>query len=184
MLYLAEDGAAELAQLPFAPGEGPFRVKGVAYRGHMDYVRDHLPGGLSAMLAALPDPAVRAFFDQPFLASVRYDVRPLALAGVACGKLTGAGYLPFVALRTRLQADDDIRGVYKFLLKFVSADVIAARGPKVMTQYFDFGAATSRVAPDGTTVGTLSGLPRPLAPWFITCVQAYVDQVSRIAANT
>ena len=33
--------------LPWTPGEGPFRIKGVAYRGHMSYVSEQVPGGIN-----------------------------------------------------------------------------------------------------------------------------------------
>src|SRR5690606_38162592 len=68
------DGAAELAALPFAPGEAPFRVKGTAHRGHLEYVAQHVPGGVAAMCEAFEDPRQRAFFAQPFLAASLYDV--------------------------------------------------------------------------------------------------------------
>jgi hypothetical protein len=180
---LPDDGALELARMPHPPGLGPFRIKGVAYRGHLDYVRQHVPGGVEAMYGALGSSAMRSFFEQPFLPSVKYDVRPLALAGMACAVVTGRDYLEFVALRTRQQARDDIRGVYKFLLKFVSLDVIASRAPTLMGQYFDFATITTRKLEANTYHAAVAGLPAPLAPWFVTCMQAYIDEVAQIAAN-
>src|SRR5690606_12713961 len=60
---LITDGS-ELRSLRYPPGESPFHVKGIAYRGHLEYVEAHVPGGVDAMKAAFPDPAVAAFFDQ------------------------------------------------------------------------------------------------------------------------
>jgi hypothetical protein len=181
--FLPDDGAVELARMPHPPGLGPFRIKGVAYRGHLEYVKDHVPGGVEAMFAALGATTLRSFFEQPFLPSVMYDVRPLALAGMACAVVTGREYLDFVALRTRQQARDDIRGVYKFLLKFVSMDVIASRAPTLMGQYFDFASIATNKLEASTYRATIAGLPAPLAPWFVTCMQAYIDEVAHIAAN-
>jgi len=52
------DGAAELAGLPFAPGEAPFRVKGTAYRGHLEYVEQHVTGVYKVLLALASPQAV------------------------------------------------------------------------------------------------------------------------------
>ena len=37
--------------MPWNPGDGPFHIKGVAYRGHMVYVQEYVPGGIAEMLA-------------------------------------------------------------------------------------------------------------------------------------
>ena len=49
----AQGGVPLLLDLPFAPGEAPYRVKGNAYLGHYAYLESHYPGGEAAHHAAL-----------------------------------------------------------------------------------------------------------------------------------
>lgn len=178
------DGAAELAALPFAPGEAPFRVKGTAYRGHLEYVEQHVPGGVRAMCEALEDARQREFFRQPFLAASLYDVFPLALAGVVCGKLTGQPYLDFVRVRSQAQARSDLTGVYKVLLAFASPQAVASRIPRLMGQYFDFGDTTIEERAPSWIVATRSGLPAPIAPWYAAVSEGYGRVVIAQAGGT
>src|SRR5690349_4733816 len=69
--------AVSALRVPFAPGESPFRGKGVTYRNFVDYVEEHLPGGRERLLAAIADPALRAFAAQRFLAGTFYDQMPM-----------------------------------------------------------------------------------------------------------
>jgi hypothetical protein len=178
------DGAAELAALPFAPGEAPFRVKGTAYRGHLEYVEQHVPGGVAAMCEAFDDPRHRAFFGQPFLAASLYDVFPLALAGVVCGRLTGQPYLDFVRVRAQAQARSDLGGVYKVLLALASPQAVASRIPRLMGQYFDFGDTTIEQRAPSWIVATRSGLPAPIAPWYAAVSEGYSRVVLAQAGGT
>jgi hypothetical protein len=171
------DGATELLSLPLAPGDAPFRVKGVAYRGHLEYVAANVPGGIPGMLEDLGDPNLRVFFEQPFLAASFYDVFPLAIAGIVCARRSGTSFLEFVRVRTEAQAKSDLGGVYRMLLKFTSAEAVAARIPKVVGQYFDFGE-TELVQRTATHVHMRrTGLPVPLAPWYVTVSRAYLHVV-------
>ena len=118
----SDGGLAELLVAPFSPGEAPFRIKGNAYRGHMSYVDSYVPGGRAAHAESLCSlsrergEGLARYFEQNFLASAWYDVYPLALAGAACGHLTGEDFLSFVYSRSCAQAREDIGGVHRFLL--------------------------------------------------------------------
>jgi hypothetical protein len=174
---MPRDGSAELLALPFPPGEAPFRVKGTAYRGHLEYVEDEVRGGVEAMLDELGDEEMRRFFGQPFLAASLYDVFPLALAGAACGRLTNRSYLDFVRIRAEAQAARDVSGVYRVLLALASPDAVATRLPKLVGQYFDFGETEIVEKGSGVMVATFTGMPAPLAPWYATVSEAYLRVV-------
>jgi hypothetical protein len=185
----ADDGAALLLRAPFPPGDGPFKVKGNAYRGHLKFVEDEVPGGLAAQREALlaidPERGEQwaDCFEQPFLPSAWYDVYPLGVAGIACARVLGEDYLDFVYRRSCQQARLDIGGIYKFLLKFVSAKAIATRVPSLVSRYFDFASAVSS-APDQVHVeGISTGIPVALAPWWWTVVHAYITTVVEIAGK-
>lgn len=176
-MELRGDGAAELISLPFAPGESPFRVKGTAYRGHLEYTEKNVAGGVAGMLADFRDPRLRHFFEQPFLAATLYDVFPLAIAGIVCAARVGQPFLEFVRVRSEAQAKSDVSGVYKVLLALTSPEAVAARLPRLVGQYFDFGQTELVEKGPGRVVASRTGLPRALAPWYATVSQAYVQIV-------
>lgn len=180
---LKDDGVALLQRIAFAPGESPFKIKGVAYRGHMEYVEKHVPGGNAAVIQQLGADRFDAFFNQPFLAASLYDVFPLAQAGVACGQLCGTSFLGFVAQRTRAQVEIDIRGVYRWLAKLANSQSLAARIPKVIGQYTTFARGESVVEDDGRVTTTTTGLPLPIVPWWNTVHQAYTSAAVELAGK-
>ena len=160
------------ASWPFAPGEGPFRIKGTAYRGHLDFVAEEVPGGIEGMLAAMDAP-LAAFFRGTFLAASLYDVMPLVLAAAPCAKAMGLSAPDFVARRSRAQAPKDLTGVYRFLLAMVSTRTVAKKLPQLFTQILDFGKAEiTRDAP-GEVDATISGVPAAICPWLCTVVSSY-----------
>lgn len=175
---LWDGGVSLLESIPFAPGTSPFRVKGTAYRGHLDYVARRAPGGVEAMLERMDErQGMRAFYEQPFLASSLYDVFPLAWGGVVGGAMMGTSYLDFVRIRTSEQAKSDVGGVYRVLLALTSPNAVAQRLPKLLGQYFDFGATAIEVNEPGRVVATRTGIPAAIVPWYEKVTEGYCDVV-------
>ncbi|MGD0525363.1 MAG: hypothetical protein ABSE49_09480 [Polyangiaceae bacterium] len=160
--------------LPFPAGTSPFRIKGVAYRGHVDYAASFIRGGERAVIDSFQDPALRAFFDQPFLAASWYDAFPMVPAWHACAKLLDQNPTDFLKVRTRHQALRDIHGVYRFILKLSSAEAIAVRAPRVLQQYFDFGTTEASVVSPGLVRVVASGIPTFLVPWLRIVAETYL----------
>jgi hypothetical protein len=180
---LVTDGS-ELRALRHPPGESPFHVKGVAYRGHLEYVEANVPGGVAAMKAAFSDPALAEFFDQTFLASTFYDVMPLAHAGVICADLTGLSFYEFIRRRTIAQAEIDIRGVYKWLLSLLSPRMVASRLPRFLAQYLDYLSFEVVEASPKRVVGRLKGIPLELKGWQSAVFEAYYVHVFKVGGVT
>lgn len=157
---------------PFAPGQGPFRIKGTAYRGHLEYVAEHVPGGVEAMRAQLT-PDLSRFFEQPFLAASLYDVHPLVVAAAPCAQALGISDEAFVAQRSRHQAPKDLTGVYRFLLAMVPTRTVAKRMPQLFTQILDFGLPTVTRDEAGIVDARIDGMPVAIAPWFGAVIAAY-----------
>ena len=176
-MNLSDDGRRGLETLPFAPGEAPFRIKGTAYRGHLDYVAEHVPGGVDAMCEAMEDERLAAFFRQHFLASTLYDVFPLARAGAVCAAMAGMGFLEFVRMRAVIQAKSDVGGVYRVLLAMASPTAVATRLPRLVGQYFDFGETTAEHPERGHVIATRTGTPQALAPWYTMVSDGYCEVV-------
>ncbi len=176
----AQRGRRMLESLPFKVGESPFRIKGVAYRGHLDYCERTIEGGHAAVLSALHNPDVTRFFDQPFMAGGRYDIFPLMFAGFGAAKAAKTPLSSFLRERARYQVAEDVRGVYRMLLMLVSPDFIAKRMPPLIAQYLDFGSA-STIVMKGEVVGVQHGMPLPLVGWYVDVTETYIEELLRRA---
>jgi len=164
----------DIELLPFPAGTSPFRIKGVAYQGHVDYATRYIPGGERAVIEGFRDPALRSFFDQRFLAASWYDVLPIVPVWHVSARLLQQNPTDFLKERTRHQALRDIHGVYRFILKLASAESIALRGPRIIQQYFDFGTTEATVLRRGLVRVIVSGIPALLAPWLRVVGETFV----------
>ncbi len=167
---------------PFPIGESPFHVKGGVYLGTQKYFASQVKGGLDALWAQIEDPQLLAFIQQKFLPSSWYDVLPvyelIRAEARAVGGLTIARYL---VERAKFQVEQDIGGVYRFLLKIVSAESVAMRLPRMLTQVLDFGAhEAERVGPDRVDAH-VTGYPAMLWDWYSTAFQVYSERALTLA---
>jgi len=165
----------ESRPLPFRPGESPFRVKGVAYRGHLEYVSEHVPGGVDEMLRGFRDPALPGFFAQKFLPSTYYDIIPLIVAGYVCARQSRKSFSEFVRIRSRYQAERDVGGIYRVLLKLISPMHVIERLSALQEQYFDFAAGSVELVGERHALLQRPQLPAMLAGWTATVLETYVD---------
>jgi hypothetical protein len=169
------------ARTAFEPGKGPFHVKGVTYRNLFDYLEEHLEGGRVRLLDALGDPALRAFADQPFLASSLYDVMPIQGMCETAATLMGKPLAAFVRDFSRQAAERDIRGIYKMLLKLVSPGMVMERVPAAARQYFDFVSATvEKLAPNRYRSSAL-GVPEVLMHFYMLVTEAFLGRALTLA---
>jgi hypothetical protein len=171
----------DFERLPFMPGASPFHLKGLVYRRHVEYARQFVPGGDAAVNAQFRDPALRAFFAQPFLASSWYDALPIVPVWYATARVMGLPAVEFLRTRTRDQAIHDIHGVYRLLLKITSAETVALRMPRVVAQYFDFGTTEATLVRPGVVRVEHRGMPAVLGTWFAIVGEAYIRVALEIA---
>lgn len=171
---------ARASDWPFAVGEGPFHVKGVSYRGHQKFIDDHVPGRYAGIVEQL-EPNLRKFYGQPFLASCWYDLAPLVVVAPVCAAACGLSTEDYLHRRAQIQVDQDVTGVYAYLIKLVSAKMIATRLPRLITQYFDFSTVDTRTLDDHHVVTRHGGLPRTFGPWLVAVSTAYLERVLQIA---
>lgn len=139
----------------------------------MQYVEEHIPGGVEAMNAGFDDPLYTEFFKQPFLAGGLYDIYPLAVAGVTCAAIEGRPFLDFVRRRSSDQAPRDLSGIYKFLLKMVPTGSVAKRIPRLLSQVLAFGSTEVLLDESRHMRGAFHGMPNQLAGWFSVVGEAY-----------
>ena len=113
--------------------------------------------------------------------SAWYDVMPLMAINQAASRVAHENAFDLVRENARWVANRDIHGVYRFLLKLASPELVARKLPRASLQYLGFGRA------EGELVGSRhfrvlhSGIPRPLVSWFSACVEGFAPMALEIA---
>jgi hypothetical protein len=166
---------------PFAPGKSPFHVKGVVYRNFVEYIDKAVAGGLGAFVAALDDPALRAFAEQPFLSGSFYDALPTVPLCEAAARLLHRPFAQLVREFSAYSAEHDTKGIYRLLLKLVSPEMVMERTPAAAKQYFDFVLATAQKNGPKSFTTTVRGVPRFVAPFYMTVTEAFLSQALTLA---
>lgn len=170
---------------PFACGQSPFKIKGVAYRGQFDFYEDKVPGGKRAVLDAVDDKALRAFLEQPFIASASYDIFPLARLHVPTAKLMGMEPDELIVFASRYQAEYDLRGIYKVILRAFNPLQVMEKIARVSAQYFNFATViqTTSVGPQRAKISR-PAYPSILVDWYRLVLLGYLPvAVARTGAK-
>ena len=158
----------------FAPGTSPFRCKGVVYKGLLASADERCPGGTAAVMARIEDPALRAFFERPFLAASYYDLLPIVPFGQVAAHIAGMPYLAYVRDGGRWQAQQDVHGIYRVLLHLATPRMVCARLPRLTLQYFDFGRTTGHLVGHDRYESSMSGIPRPILAWLQAALTGFI----------
>ncbi len=168
-------------RLPFPAGVSPFRQKGNAYLADVPWLDSTVRGGFAAAVAALEDPAARAFFAQQFRSSDWYDAYPGALLEAAAARLRG---VPFARHRRETgehHARNAAGGIYRTLLRVISEENIALWGPRIGSIFFAFGKTETRVAGPRTVRAVRSGVPVDLVRWTGFAIAGFAEASLRLS---
>jgi hypothetical protein len=158
----------------FAPGESPFRIKGVVYRNSLDFADERIRGGRAALLAELRDPKLHAFFaGQTFLAGSFYDALPAVPMCAAGATLLGLSADDYVRELTRYAAERDTSGIYRMLLRLVSPSRVMERTPAAARQYFNFVEAEVEKLGARSYRTRARGIPEFLARFYMVVSETY-----------
>jgi hypothetical protein len=163
-------GAAGVAR---KPGESPFHVKGNVYLGTKQFFAQKVEGGLDALYRSIDDPALLEFIQQRFVAVAWYDVLPAVALIRAEARALGLGTKRYLQLRTAYQAEQDLVGVYRMVLKLASVELVALKMPRLFSQVFDFGSSDARVVGVGHVEGAVLDFPVSLYDWFSVSFEVY-----------
>lgn len=161
-------------RLPKAPGEGPFRVKGVAYKGLLQFVRSRLDGGMDGFTANLKDPALRSFLLQPFLAGSLYDFFPIVAASGVVASMCRFPLEVFAHGQGRSQAQHDAENVHRAFLQGRSFEELTTRYRPFCTRYYDFGDYEARALGSNAIRLVSKGMPAWAASWIGAMQGGYV----------
>ncbi|MEO8798927.1 MAG: hypothetical protein ABI551_13650 [Polyangiaceae bacterium] len=166
----------------FPIGRSPFRVKGVLYLGTLGFFEQTVRGGSQALFDEIQSPELLAFIQQKFLPSSWYDVMPALPLIEAEARAMRLGVKPYLLHRTRWQAQHDLSGVYRFVLRIASPEMVLNRLPRIATQMFDFPApqATAWIERKQGVV-LIANIPVPLADWLETSFKVYIETALGLA---
>ena len=178
---LSEERGNETKSAVYAPGTSPFHVRGGAYRNALDHAEKHVTGGIDRVKEACPDPDLRSFLSQNFEPSGWYDVLPIAPLSELAATLLGMGMEQYLVDRTREHAHRDLVGVYRLLMRAVSARTVALFLPKLTARYYDWGAIDARLRGPRRVETVRKGVPEPLARWYSTVGCSFAEAALEIA---
>ncbi len=170
--------------LGFAAGASPFRVKGHVYQGLFESTDKRCPGGVAAVLPRLADEELQTFFQQKFLAASFYDLLPLLEFGREAAHLAGVPYSSYVRGGARLQAEKDVNGLYRALLRLASPNLVVSRMPRALVQYMNFGQAEGRMTAERTFEIVVRGVPEAVQVWLTAAAEGFVPYVLETAGAT
>lgn len=173
-------GRYDTAYSPFAVGESPFRAKGVLFRGTQEFFEENVRGGMDALLQQLGEGPLAGFISQKFLPASTYDALTIPALIRAEADACGLSLPLYMQRRTRWQAERDMNGVYRLLLKVTSAETIVVRLPRVLSQMFNFPQPSTEVN-DGVAITDMKGVPEVLAAYFEMAVGTYAPTLLELA---
>ena len=171
-------------RLPIAAGESPFRVKGHVYLKMVEDFAETVDGGIVALAARTGEPGLEDFVCQRFMASAWYDALPMMPLSLAHARAVGAPLHAHLRDRGRWVAERDIPGVYRFLLKLSSPEMVVSRLARAATQYFDFGACDVKLTRPKHAEAAMAGVPRSLVPLVAATTEGFVGAALEMAGGT
>jgi hypothetical protein len=153
--------------LPVAPGESPFRVRGLYYDRFLAHLKTQ-PGGLRAVLDKVEDPRVVAFIQQPFTWLGWYDVLPLMPLCIAIAG--GRDFEKEVAERTYRAAFDVIPSLFRLALRLPGPAAFAAQTATITAMTMEFVRLDLKEFTDTHSSGWGRGIPLYIAPHWASTV--------------
>jgi hypothetical protein len=160
---------------PFPPGLSPFQVKGTLWMGFRAYVDEHVVGG-STRLGEHLSPACREFFAQLFVAPGWYDLFPMLEISRAMALQRGLTAFEQARQTGTWHGEQDLKGIYKTLLKQATPQAICRRYPSLYSQLYNFGKVEVTID-DGGVKSCVAGMPEALADWWMPATEGYLAPI-------
>lgn len=157
------------------PGQSAYRVAGVLYRGVSEYIAAEIPGGMSAVLAELPDARLAEFMAQPFSATSKYDVYPLPYVAETLARMRRVSLAEQLRHSNRF-SEERIGKLYRALLQMLNAEMVALALPRAASIAYDFSRTTVQVRGPQEVTGVRSGIPRVVVRWLALSSAAYIER--------
>jgi hypothetical protein len=160
---------------PFAPGLSPFQVKGTLWMGFRGYADEHVVGG-AAKLAESLSPVCAEFFMQLFVAPGWYDIFPIVEISRAMAAQRGLTASEQSRQTGCWHGEQDLKGIYKTLLKQATPQAICRRYPSLYSQLYNFGRVEATVE-DDSVKSCVHGMPEAVADWWMPATEGYLQPI-------
>lgn len=162
-----------------------FLAKGTLYSGTRSYFEKEVPGGFAALLDAIKrtDLPLHEFMSQTFLDSVMYDVMWVPTLVPIEAKVANKSIKAYLVHRTEWQANRDLNGAYKALLRLTSPEMALKAVPNIMVQMFNFGKPVNKKILTGYHVVSFKGIPAVLEGWLMNAFRVYGYKVVDMAGG-
>ena len=177
---MAAAGLKDSAQVAPLIGQSPFRLKGTIWLSARAYIDDQVHGGCRAVEQRLPA-HVRAYFEQLFVPLGWYDALPVKPITAAAAATLGVSTAEFIRTQAAWKAEQDMRGIYKLLLKLTSPTAVWKRFGSIYSQFYDFGRLTFDQAGKDSVDSCVHGMPAELAEWWMQATEAYMTVILQAA---
>ncbi|MCA9384513.1 MAG: hypothetical protein KC582_00285 [Candidatus Magasanikbacteria bacterium] len=162
-----------------------FLAKGTLYTGTRSYFDSEVDGGYPRLLEAVQrvDTDLHAFMSQRFLDSAMYDVMWVPLLLPIEASVSKKPVKVYLKHRTEWQANRDLTGPYRALLKLASPETALKAVPKLMVQMFNFGHPETKKVLTGYHVVSFRGIPDVLEHWLLNAFRIYGHMVVDMAGG-
>lgn len=162
-----------------------FLAKGTLYTGTRSYFDSEVDGGYPRLLEAVQrvDTDLHAFMSQRFLDSAMYDVMWVPMLLPIEASVSKKPVKTYLKHRTEWQANRDLTGAYRALLKLASPETALKAVPKLMVQMFNFGHPVTKKVLTGYHVVSFSGIPDVLEHWLLNAFNIYGHKVVDMAGG-
>src|SRR5262249_50284455 len=148
-------------------------IKGVAYRGSLKQYDTLVKGGSAAVLDAVRQTDLSLFARQDFFVSRWYDIVPMAYLDQIAADSAGMPLYDFMRAGAELQAQLDMNGVYKLLLRLFSPESALTKLASFSSQYFNFGKPKVELRGPRHAEVQAAEVPAFLADWFARATAYY-----------
>jgi hypothetical protein len=153
----------------------------VLYRGTQSFFRETVPGGMEALVATMGPGPLADFISQSFMASSWYNVMPVPQLIEAEARTCKQPLDEYLLHRTRWQSQQDLNGVYRFLLKLISPEHVVERLPTLLTRMFDFPTLAVEKPAERERLAHFGNIPVVLDAWLRQAFSVYIDAILKHA---
>ena len=177
MLHKAAFGSDSEA-LPVAPGESKFQIKGIAYRGIVEFMKSQGDSFLDDVLESLPED-MREFCGQPFMAASWYDALPIRTFTRAVATRLGLPHVKYLRMGGAKQAAMDARTVYRHVMEGQPPFEVVRRQVTIGLRYYSFIEGGCVLTDENKGEVMARGMPQYLVSWFMPMQEAYTAETMR-----
>ena len=164
--------------LPVAPGESKFRIKGLAYRGIVEFMKGQ-GGSFEQDVRESLGAELREFCDQPFMAASWYDALPIRSFTAAVAARLGVTHEEYLRMGAAKQAALDARTVYRHLMDEQAPFEVVRRQVRIGLRYYSFLQGTYVHTGEHQGEIRAHGMPLYLASWFMPMQESYTTETLR-----